>query len=85
MRLGVRPMSHRALYSSDVSHEHIADALEALATDLRNGDAHLTRYTTDTDVTVEEAVEWHVSVDFVLAEASEYKRVTDPHELGDNV
>ena len=76
-------MSCRALYSSDVSNEHIADALHALATDVRNGDAHLTGYNTSTDVTVEETVEWNLSVGFILTADSEYKRVTDPYEVED--
>jgi len=77
-------MSDKALSGFDASTENIADALEALAEDIRNNNAYIRGYDERTDLHMGDPVEWGLAIDFTLTDEALYRDVTDPHTLGED-
>jgi hypothetical protein len=77
-------MTDRVLSGFDASTENIADALEALAIDIRNGDADCKGHEEHIDLHTGDPVEWSLAIDFTLTDEARYRDLTDPHALGDD-
>jgi len=77
-------MSDTALTGFDASPDKIADALDAPAADIRNGDAHLTGYDDQIDLYMGDPIEWDLSISFTCMGEALYRDVAGSHVIEDD-